>query len=113
MANFAHVMILVFCDTLMPAPIIIIYVTQGWVSQNYLRICHIKTYLMIILRIILTKKYAAAMLSLVLRHEFKCRRISNNLMIIIIKIWKFCETAKIDLMKNFGLMTNLSHKIVL
>ena len=84
MANFANVVILV-CDTLMPVPIIITYVTQGWVSQNYLRICHIKTYLMIILRIILTKKYAGAMLSLVLRHEFGCRRISNNLMIIIIK----------------------------
>ena len=83
MANFANVMILV-CDTLMPVPSYYYYLCNP-VSQNYPRICHIKTYLMIILRIILTKKYAAAMLSLVLRHEFKCRRISNNLMIIIIK----------------------------
>ena len=28
-------------------------------------------------------------------------------------IWKFCETAKIDVMTNFDLMIDLSHKIVL
>ena len=31
-----------------------------------------------------------------------CRKISNNLMIII----KFCERVKIDLMRNFGVMTD-------
>ena len=45
------------------------------------------------------------MLCLVLRHVFGCRKISNNLMIII--FYMFRETAKIDLMTNVGLMIDL------
>lgn len=45
------------------------------------------------------------MLRLVLIHLFGCCMISNN--VIIHKIWTFRETAKIDLMTNFG------YKIVL
>ena len=32
---------------------------------------------------------------------------------ILMWMWKLCETAIIDLITNFGLMTDLSHKIVL
>ena len=52
------------------------------------------------------------MLSLVLGHVFWCRKISNNLYDNH-NIWKVCVTAKIDVMTNFGLMIDLSHKIVL
>ena len=38
----------------------------------------------------------------ILRHVYGCHMISNNPI-----IWKFCETAKIDLMTNFGFMTDL------
>ena len=45
------------------------------------------------------------MLSLVFRHVFGGRKISNNLMIM------FHETAKIDLMTNVGLRTDLFVKL--
>ena len=57
----------------------------------------------------LNKKYAAAILSLVWRHVFGCRKILINLLKIM--LWKFCEIAKIHLMTS--LTTDLSHKIVL
>ena len=55
----------------------------------------------------LNKNYAAAILSLVLRRLFGCRKISNNRMIFI------RYENKTDIVTNFGLMIDLIHKIVL
>lgn len=48
----------------------------------------------------------------ILMHVSACRKISNNLMIII-RYESFVKSAKIDLMTNFGLVTDASLKIVL